>query len=54
MLYPQAMPIQVLVLQDRDVVITQTFPEEKFAISWADVYGEALRQQGWHDEPTPS
>lgn len=53
-LYPEATPIQIQVLQDRDVVLTEVFPEEWLALSWAKAYGERLRQQGWLESSTPA
>ena len=46
------MPVEVQVLQDRDVVLTEMFPEERLALRWAQVYGDRLKQQGWHDTPS--
>lgn len=53
-LFPDSMPIEILVLQDRDIVLREVFPEEWLALSWAKAYGERLRQQGWQESPTPS
>lgn len=50
-IYPQAMPVEVQVVQDRDVVLTERFQEEWVAVSWAGAYSERLRQQGWFDSP---
>ena len=46
-LYASRMPIEVRILQDRDVVLTEVFPAEELALKWARLYGERLRQQGW-------
>lgn len=48
-LYSGSMPIEVQILQDRDVVLAELFPEERLALHWARVYGDRLRQQGWHE-----
>ena len=48
-LYPNEMPVEVQVLQDRDVVLTELFQEEWLALNWARAYGERLKLQGWHD-----
>lgn len=48
-MYAGGMPIEVQVLQDRDVVLTEMFPEERLALRWAQAYGERLRQQGWRE-----
>ena len=48
-LYPNGMPVEVQVLQDRDVVLTELFQEEWLALNWARAYGERLKLQGWHD-----
>jgi hypothetical protein len=50
-MYPAGVPVEVQVLQDRDVVLTELFQEEWLATSWAKAYGERLRQQGWQDSP---
>lgn len=48
-LYADGMPIEVRVLQDRDVVLTEMFPEERLALRWAQAYGERLKEHGWHE-----
>lgn len=50
-LYATALPIEVRILQDRDVVLAEVFPEESLARKWAKVYGERLKQQGWVETP---
>ena len=50
-LYAAAMPVEVRVLQDRDVVLAERFPEERLAVTWAQVYGERLKRQGWLEAP---
>ena len=50
-LYAAGLPVEIQVLQDRDVVLTEMFPEEYLALRWADAYGERLRQQGWQATP---
>jgi hypothetical protein len=47
----QGPPVEVLVVQDCDVVLTELFPEEWLAENWARAYADRLRQQGWHDSP---
>lgn len=51
LIFPGLMPIEIQVLQDRDVVLTELFHEEWLAIDWARVYAERLKAQGWHDSP---
>jgi hypothetical protein len=51
LIFPGAMPIEIRVLQDRDVVLTELFQEEWLAIDWARIYGERLKAQGWRDSP---
>lgn len=46
-LHPYTRPIEVQVLQDRDVVITEWFQEEWLAVNWAQAYGDRLKSQGW-------
>jgi len=50
-LYSEGLPIEVQVLQDRDVVLKEMFPEERLALSWANAFGERLKQQGWQETP---
>lgn len=45
------MPIEIQVLQDRDIVLTERFQEEWLAVDWARVFGERLKAQGWRDSP---
>ena len=46
-----AAPVEVQVVQDRDVVLTELFQDEWLAESWARAYSDRLRQQGWNDSP---
>jgi len=48
-LYATALPIEVRVLQDRDVVLEEVFPDEGLAVKWAKAYAERLKQQGWNE-----
>lgn len=48
---PHGPPVEVLVVQDCDVVLTELFAEEWLAESWARAYADRLRQQGWNDSP---
>ncbi len=47
----QGMPVEVRVLHDRDIVVTEMFQEEWMALQWAQAYRERLRAQGWNDVP---
>lgn len=51
-IFPNVKPVEVRVLQDRDVVLTELFAEEWLALSWARVYADRLKQQGWQDSPS--
>ena len=51
-MYAEGLPVEIQVLQDRDIVLTEMFPEEYLALRWADAYGERLRQQGWQTTPS--
>ena len=46
-----ANPIEVLVLQDRDLVIKEVFFDEAAALSWAEEYYARLKEHGWRDSP---
>jgi hypothetical protein len=50
-LYSARRPLQIQVVQDRDLVLTERFEEEWLAVRWARVYAERLKQQGWYDSP---
>ena len=45
----RGLPVEVQVVQDRDVVLTELFPEEWLAVNWARAYEGRLKEQGWHD-----
>ena len=47
----EGMPVEVRVIHDRDVVVTEIFQEEWMALKWARAYRERLRAQGWDDVP---
>jgi hypothetical protein len=51
-LFAASIPIEVQVLQDRDVVLTELFQEEWMAVKWAHVYAGRLKEQGWQEVPT--
>jgi hypothetical protein len=53
-LHANARPIEVHVLQDRDLVIKERFTEETGAVAWAQAYGKRLRDHGWRDIPQES
>jgi hypothetical protein len=50
-LYAQSEPVEVQVLQDRDLVLREVFVHESSALDWASQYGNRLKEQGWHDSP---
>jgi hypothetical protein len=45
------MPVEVQVIQDRDVVLTELFQEEWLALNWSRAYLERLKIQGWLETP---
>jgi len=47
----QSMPVEVQVVHDREVVVTEIFQEEWMDLKWARAYRERLRAQGWDDVP---
>jgi hypothetical protein len=51
-MYPNGMPVEVQVVQDRDIVLTELFQEEWLALNWARAYCARLKQQGWQDSPS--
>jgi hypothetical protein len=53
-LYADAAPIEVRVLQDRDLVIKEVFTDEWIAVNWAREYGDRLKEHGWRDSPEDS
>lgn len=53
--FAEDIPVEIRVIHDGDVIVTEVFQEEWMALDWARVYGERLRAQGWHDVPeTPA
>jgi hypothetical protein len=50
-IYPGAVPVEVRVVQDTELVLTEIFQEEWIALNWAKVYADRLRTQGWYDSP---
>jgi len=49
--YAGAGAVEVHVLQERDLVLKELFPNESSAVLWAAEYRARLEQQGWHDSP---
>ena len=50
-LHGGTIPVEVQVIHDRDVVVTERFPDEALAVGWASRYEDRLRDQGWFDSP---
>lgn len=48
-MYADGLPIEVVILQDRDVVMREVFPDERLAMSWSELYGERLKLRGWQE-----
>jgi hypothetical protein len=48
-IFSNAMPVEVQVIQDRDVVLTELFQEEWLALNWSRAYLERLKLQGWQE-----
>ena len=53
-IYPNGMPVEVQVVQDRDVVLTELFQEEGLALNWSRAYLERLKERGWQESSTAS
>ena len=45
------MPLEIQVLQDRDMVLREVFTHEADALGWASEYSNRLKAHGWHDSP---
>jgi hypothetical protein len=50
-LYATSVPVEVRIVQDRDLVLKEVFPAEGFATAWAGEYFEQLQQHGWRPHP---
>ena len=50
-IFPLRVPVEVRVVQDTDLVLTETFQEEWLAVNWAKVYGDRLKEQGYQESP---
>jgi len=50
-IFASRLPVEVRVVQDTELVLTETFQEEWLALNWAKVYGERLKEQGYYDSP---
>jgi len=50
-LYARAVPVEVHIVQDRDLVLKEVFPAETFARAWAEEYNRRLQQHGWRLRP---
>jgi len=51
-IYPNGMPVEVQVIQDRDIVLTELFQEERLALNWSQAYLARLKEQGWQESPS--
>ena len=50
-IYASPRPVEVHIVQDRDLVLKETFATEQGAAAWAEEYGERLQKHGWHPRP---
>jgi hypothetical protein len=50
-LYAAGVPVEVHIVQDRDLVLKEIFPAEHFATAWADEYCQRLQSHGWRPQP---
>ena len=50
-LYSSSVPVQVHIIQDRDVVLKESFATGAAAEWWAQEYGRRLLQHGWSAHP---
>ena len=50
-LYVGSAAADVQILQERDPVLTERFPNEASALRWAEEYRDRLLQQGWRRSP---
>jgi hypothetical protein len=50
-IYAHSKPIEVQILQDRDLVLREIFTEEQGAARWAEEYRNSLKEHGWRDAP---
>jgi hypothetical protein len=50
-LYAKAVPVEVRIVQERDLVLKEVFPAETFARAWAEEYKRRLQQHGWRLRP---
>ena len=50
-IYASTLPVEVHIVQDRDVILKETFATEQGAAAWAKEYGERLQEHGWQRRP---
>ena len=50
-LIAQSIPVQVQVVHDREILVSEVFQEEWMALEWARAYRAGLRDLGWNDVP---
>lgn len=50
-LYALNVPIEVHIVQERDIVLKETFATGAAATWWAEEYGRRLQQHGWTVSP---
>ena len=50
-LYATGLPVEVHIVQDRDLVLKEIFPSEPLAAAWAGEYSRRLQQHGWRLHP---
>ena len=50
-IYCTTVPVEVHIVQDRDVVLKETFATAQGALAWAREYGDQLQRHGWQARP---
>ena len=50
-LYANTLPVEVHIVQDLEIVLTELFQEERLAVGWSRAYCDRLKQQGWQESP---
>jgi hypothetical protein len=50
-LVPVVSGVEIQVLQDRDLVLSEVFAEEELGLSWAQTFSQRLKAQGWTEVP---
>jgi hypothetical protein len=51
-LVPVVSGVEIQILQEKDLVLSEVFADEEVGTSWARTFSQRLKAQGWTESPS--